>query len=102
MPLLDLVQLLPPSRLKQTPPRYFETLLRRHILGRGRSWVQLFTLHTRPFTSGSNSIQVVVFTQSLGTPSVELTQDLPPSSLRKSPMSVVVMNCLRWSKGSKW
>src|SRR5215475_5720119 len=55
IPLLDFVQVLPPSLLMQTPPRYFSTPPRRHIFGRGKSWVQLFTLHMRPRTFGSNS-----------------------------------------------
>src|SRR2546430_13063510 len=53
------------------------------LFGRGKSCVQLLTLHTRPFTVGSNTIQYVVFIHSFGTPRVELTQDFPPSSLRK-------------------
>src|SRR5215467_7888411 len=101
MPAFDLVQVFPPSALRQTPPRYLEIAVRLHIFGRGRSCVPLLALHIRPFTSGSNSIQYVVFTQSLGTPVAELIQDLPESSLRKSPTSVMVMNCRLWSNGSK-
>src|SRR5690242_12283038 len=101
IPLLDFVHVFPPSTLVQTPPRYFEIPVRLHIFGRGRSCVPLFTLQTRPFTSGSSSIQYVVFTQSFGTPLVELIHDLPASSLRNSPISVIVMNCLLRSNGSK-
>src|SRR5437870_9892053 len=66
-----------------------------HIFGLGKSCVQLFTLQARPLTSGSNTIQYVVFIHSFDTPRVELIQDCPPSSLRKRPISVVVINC-RW------
>src|SRR6267142_3031332 len=101
-PPYDLVQVLPPSSLRHTPPRKSRIPFRLHIFGRGKSCVQLFTLQTRPFTSGSNSIQYVVFIHSFGTPRVELIQDCPPSSLRKRPISVVEMNCRLRSKGSKW
>src|SRR6185295_12909003 len=100
MPAFDRVHVFPPSTLRQTPPRYLEIAVRLHIFGRGRSCVPLFALQIRPFTSGSNSIQYVVFTQSLGTPVVELTHDWPESSLRKSPTSVMVMKCRFCSKGS--
>src|SRR5580693_2600335 len=56
-PLFDFAQVFPPSLLMQTPPRYFPTPERRHIFGRGRSWVQLFTLQARPLTTGSKTIQ---------------------------------------------
>src|SRR5207249_845674 len=102
IPSFDFVQVLPPSSLRHTPPRKFPTPFRLHIFGRGKSCVQLFTLQARPLTSGSNTIQYVVFIHSFGTPLVELIQDCAPSSLRKRPMSVVVMNCRLWSKGSKW
>src|SRR5580698_2946083 len=102
MPSFDFAQVFPPSLLMQTPPRYFPTAERRHIFGRGRSCVQLFTLQTRPLTAGSKTIQYVVLRQSRGTPSVDWIQDLPPSSLRKRPMSVVEMNWRFLSKGSKW
>jgi hypothetical protein len=79
---------LPPSSVTSTPPLYLDTAWRRHIFGRGRSWMPLATAHARPFTSGSNSIQYVVFTHGRGTPAVELFQLRPPSSLRERPMSV--------------
>ena len=46
-----------PSSLTTTPPLYVLIARLRHIFGRGRSWTPLATAHTRPFTSGSNSIQ---------------------------------------------
>src|SRR5207249_7288439 len=86
IPSFDFVQDLPPSSLRHTPPRKFPTPFRLHIFGRGKSCVQLFTLQARPLTSGSNTIQYVVFIHSFGTPLVELIQDCAPSSLRKRPM----------------
>ena len=62
--------------------------VRRHILGRGRSWVPLKAPHMRPLTSGSKATQYVVLRHALGMPTVEPIQDSPPSSLRKRPMSV--------------
>src|SRR5215475_7157838 len=92
IPSFDFFQVLPPSALRQTPPRYFATLLCRHILGRGKSCVQLFTLQTPPRTSRSNPIHGVESRQSRGTHAVELVQGFPPVSLREGPMSVVGMN----------
>jgi hypothetical protein len=45
IPAFEGFQVLPPSTLEQTPPLYFVTEVRLHILGRGRSCVPLITPH---------------------------------------------------------
>ena len=57
MPVFDTVQWRPPSVESATPPRKRAGSVRRHIFGRGRSWVPLKPPQTRPFTSGSNASQ---------------------------------------------
>ena len=88
IPLLDGVQVRPPSVDTPTPPWKRSGSVRRHIFGRGRSCVPLKAPHMRPFTSGSNATQYVVLRQRVGTPRDEPVQLAPPSSLRKRPMSV--------------
>src|SRR5690349_6475308 len=101
IPSFDFVHVFPPSSLRQTPPLYVSSDVCRHIFGRGRSWVPLFTLHMRPRTFGSKTTQYVVFSHASGTPNVELCHDFPPSSLRKRPISVYVTNRRFESNGSK-
>ena len=57
MPAFDGVQCRPPSVETATPPWNRAGSVRRHIFGRGRSWVPLKAPHTRSFTSGSNATQ---------------------------------------------
>src|SRR5947209_12028419 len=101
IPFFDFAQVLPLSSLRHTPPLQAETAVCRHIFGRGRSCVPLFTLQARPFTFGSKTIQYVVLVQSSGTPIVALVQEVPPSSLRKAPISVYVIKMRLGSNGSK-
>ncbi len=88
MPWFETVQCRPPSVDTATPPWNRAGSVRRHILGRGRSWVPLKPPQTRSFTSGSKASQYVVLRHRVGMPVVEPVQVSPPSSLRKRPMSV--------------
>jgi hypothetical protein len=88
MPTFDGVHVRPPSFETPTPPLKVSGSVRRHIFGRGRSWVPLKAPHIRPFTSGSKATQYVVLRHALGMPTVEPIHPWPPSSLRKRPMSV--------------
>jgi hypothetical protein len=92
----------PPSVETPTPPSNVSGSRRRHIFGRGRSCVPEKAPHMRPGTSGSKSTQYVVLRHWSGTPTVELVQLSPSSSLRNSPMSVYEMKTRFGSNGSQW
>src|SRR4029453_13720043 len=101
IPPFEGVQVRPPSVDTPTPPWNFSGSVRRHIFGRGRSWVPLNAPQGGPFPPGSNPIQYVVLRHRAGTPRVEPVQVSPPSSLRNRPMSVVLMKTRFASNGSQ-
>src|SRR3954453_17022345 len=89
IPLVIARHVRPPSSLRTTPPLYVDGAALCQTFGRGRSCVPLIAAHTRPFTSGSKTIQYVVFPQFGGIPfRVALLQLLPPFPLMNRPISV--------------